>query len=164
MNPRPPDSVYSMRLIDGNNEYDDNNEYDEYLNLTNEEIKQLENIELAQIEELEIEEIEKLQFKELEQEENLFKQTILQSKKDMFEDIIQKINLTKSRIPDQDIQNKFINLDFKINKYLNSTEQTEQIDTELDEFIDWLCDKTIFSRYKYKDVLKAVFILKPTYL
>jgi hypothetical protein len=149
MEPRPPDSVYSMRLID----QDMYNSYDEYHDLTIDEIKQLEKIELAQIEELEVEQLE-----ELEQEENIFKQTILKSKKDMFDDIIQKLDLTKTRLQEPQVDKKFIKLEQKINQYLESINSTEQIDTELDEFIDWLCDKTIFSRYKYKDLLKKIFI------
>jgi hypothetical protein len=152
MEPRPPDSVYSMRLI----EEDMYNSFDEYHSLTNEELVQLEKIELAQIEELEIQELEELQFKEIEQNDNIFKQTVLQSKKDMFVDIIQKLNLTKTRL--QEPQEKFIKLENKINKYLESIDPTETIDTELDQFIDWLCDKTTFSRYKYKDLLKKIFI------
>jgi len=96
--------------------------------------------ELKQIEELEV------------------KQVILQSKKDTFEDIQQKLNLTKSRIQEQDVQEKFIKLELKISQYLQSIDPIEPIDVELDQFIDWLCDKTIFSRYKYKGILKSVFI------
>ena len=154
MEPRPPDSVYSMRLVDGFDEFDN---LDINLKLTNEENRQLVNIELAQIEELEVEEFQLLHFKEIEYEENILKQAILQSKKDMFIDIIQKLNLIKSRIQEQNAQEKFAKLEFKINQYLESINPTEQIDKELDEFIDWLCDKTMFSRYKYKDLLKSIF-------
>ncbi len=168
MDPRPPDSVYSDRLIDPFDElnpFDQLNPFDNPINqLTNEEIIQLENIELAQIQELEIEELEAMQFKEIDQEENIFKQTILQSKKDTFEDIIQKLILTKSRIPEQHFQEKFTQLEQKISQYLQSIDPIESIDIELDQFIDWLCDKTAFSRYKYKDILKSVLKLKPTSL
>jgi len=143
-----------MRLVDGFDEFDN---LDINLKLTNEENRQLVNIELAQIEELEVEEFQLLHFKEIEYEENILKQAILQSKKDMFIDIIQKLNLIKSRIQEQNAQEKFAKLEFKINQYLESINPTEQIDKELDEFIDWLCDKTMFSRYKYKDLLKSIF-------
>ncbi len=154
MEPRPPDSVYSIRLVEDDDEYDDG--FDDQTSLTSEEITQLENIEAQQIEEFDAQEIKKME----EEEENIFKQTIIQSKKELFEDIVQKLNLTKSRIQEQETQEKFNKLEQVINQYFESINPIELIDTELDEFIDWLCDKTIFSRYKYKQVLKSVFVNK----
>lgn len=155
MEPRPPDSVYSMRLVDEFvDEFED--EFNDQTSLTSEEITQLENIEAQQIEEFDAQEIKKME----EEEENIFKQTIIQSKKELFEDIVQKLNLTKSRIQEQETQEKFNKLEQVINQYFESINPIELIDTELDEFIDWLCDKTIFSRYKYKQVLKSVFVNK----
>lgn len=155
MDPRVPDPSYRMRLIDDG--FDDPDEH--FYNLPNTyEIEQLEEIEMRHIEQLEIEELEMMQIKELE----VMSQSIIESKKDTIKNLVEKLNIIKSRscLLDQTQSNKFELLDKKLNEYLNTTDPDVKIDEELNNFIIWLCTKTLFSRYKFEDLLKKIFVVK----
>jgi hypothetical protein len=144
MEPRAPDPIYSMRLIDD----EDYNpiDYNSINNLNSNELKQLEQIELDQIEQMEIEQLEMMQIKEMEEKYNF--------KKESIKDLVDKLNLIKSRIQ----SDKFELLDNKIKEYLNSLSPCVQIDEELNNFIQWLCTKTAFGRYGLESKLKEIFV------
>ena len=164
MEPRTPDPSYRMRLIDGYDGYDN---YQESTNLnhilTQRELEELEQIEMLQIEQMELDQIDQMQIKQMELEHIKevnkanelieINKSILESKKESIKELVEKINLIKTRIG----LDKFDNLDRKINEYLNTIEPYVIIDDDLSEFIGWLCTKTVFSRFGFESMLKEIF-------
>jgi hypothetical protein len=138
MEPRSPDPSYRMRLIDGMDDTDDLDYLNQEFTLTQEEMDQIDSIN----------------------------KIIIESKKNDMEDLICKLSFCKNRIcmfsrPELNLENtiiQFNKLEEKIKEYINSLEQCIPIDLDLKNFIDWLCTKTFFSRYKLDNKLKKIFI------
>jgi len=53
----------------------------------------------------------------------------------------------------------FTNLEINIDQYINSIEKFIYISKIDYDFIEWLCTKTFFSKYKNKKILKEIFTL-----
>lgn len=134
-NIRLPDNVQRMRL-DG---YD--SEPEQINNHKSEETKILENMEL--------EEIEKI----------LLKQIISESKRLELNDLFDRLNYIKKYIDKKGLLNDLINI---LEKYIDddTSETNIQVTNEMYNFVDWLCTKTVFSRYLVKEKLKNIMVLK----
>ena len=135
-NIRSPDNVQRMRL-DG---YDSEPEL-EPSNQEAEENKILANMEL--------EEIEKI----------LLKQIISESKRLELNDLFDKLNYMKNYI-DNDKKETFNELINLLENYIECTSDIKiQVTNEMYNFVDWLCTKTVFSRYPVKEKLKNIIVL-----
>ena len=133
-NIRTPDNVQRMRL-DG---------YDSEPESSNQEAE--ENKILAN---MELEEIEKI----------LLKQIISESKRTDLNDLFDKLNYMKNYI-DNDKKETFNELINLLENYIEDISETNiQVTNEMYNFIDWLCTKTVFSRYPVKEKLKNIIVL-----
>ena len=135
-NIRAPDDVQRMRL-DG---YDLEPEL-EPSNQEAEENKILANMEL--------EEIEKI----------LLKQIITESKRTDLNDLFDRLNYIKNYI-DNDKKETFNELINLLENYIEDISEIKiQVTNEMYNFVDWLCTKTVFSRYPVKEKLKNIIVL-----
>ena len=135
-NIRSPDNVQRMRL-DG---YDSEPEL-ESSNQEAEENKILANMEL--------EEIEKI----------LLKQIITESKRSELNDLFDRLNYMKNYI-DNDKKETFNELINLLENYIECISEIKiQVTNEMYNFVDWLCTKTVFSRYPVKEKLKNIIVL-----
>ena len=133
-NIRSPDDVQRMRL-DG---------YDSEPELSNQEVE--ENKILAN---MELEEIEKI----------LLKQIISESKRLELNDLFDKLNYMKNYI-DNDKKETFNELINLLENYIEDISDIKiQVTNEMYNFVDWLCTKTVFSRYPVKEKLKNIIVL-----
>lgn len=157
MEPRAPDPSYHMRLIDGYDRYKQSTNTNNIL--TQRELEELEQIENMQIEQMELDQIDQMQIEQMEDEVNKvneliqIKQSIIESKKESIKELVEKINLIKTRIKLE----QFDILDRKIDEYLNTIEPYVIIDDNLSEFIGWLCTKTVFARFGLESILRQIF-------
>ena len=137
-NIRSPDNVQRMRLDGYDSEPDQASEQN---NKIAEENKILANMEL--------EEIEKI----------LLKQIITESKRTDLNDLFNKLNYIKSYIDNdkKEIFNELINL---LENYIEDISDIKiHVTNEMYNFVDWLCTKTVFSRYPVKEKLKNIIVL-----
>jgi hypothetical protein len=133
-NIRAPDNVQRMRLDGYDSEPDQNNKEAE-------ENKILANMEL--------EEIEKI----------LLKQIICESKRTDLNDLFDKLNYIKNYI-DNDKKETFNELINLLENYIEDMSETNiHVTNEIYNFVDWLCTKTVFSRYPVKEKLKNIIVL-----
>lgn len=133
-NIRAPDNVQRMRLDGYDSEPDQNNKEAE-------ENKILANMEL--------EEIEKI----------LLKQIICESKRTDLNDLFDKLNYMKNYI-DNDKKETFNELINLLENYIEDISDIKiQVTNEMYNFVDWLCTKTVFSRYPVKEKLKNIIVL-----
>jgi hypothetical protein len=133
-NIRAPDNVQRMRLDGYDSEPDQNNKEAE-------ENKILANMEL--------EEIEKI----------LLKQIICESKRTDLNDLFDKLNYIKNYI-DNDKKETFNELINLLENYIEDISEIKiQVTNEMYNFVDWLCTKTVFSRYPVKEKLKNIIVL-----
>jgi predicted RNA binding protein with dsRBD fold (UPF0201 family) len=133
-NIRSPDNVQRMRLDGYESEPEPSNQEAE-------ENKILENMEL--------EEIEKI----------LLKQIISESKRSELNDLFDKLNYMKNYIDNnkKETFNELINL---LENYIEDISEIKiHVTNEMYNFVDWLCTKTVFSRYPVKEKLKNIIIL-----
>lgn len=131
-NIRSPDDVQRMRL-DGYDSEPSNQEAEENKILANMELEEIEKILLKQI----ISESKRLELNDLFDKLNYMKNYIDNDKKETFNELI---NLLENYI--EDIS------DIKIH-----------VTNEMYNFVDWLCTKTVFSRYSVKEKLKNIIVL-----
>ncbi len=133
-NIRAPDNVQRMRLDGYDSEPDQNNKEAE-------ENKILANMEL--------EEIEKI----------LLKQIITESKRTDLNDLFDKLNYMKNYI-DNDKKETFNELINLLENYIEDISDIKiHVTNEIYNFVDWLCTKTVFSRYPVKEKLKNIIVL-----
>ncbi len=133
-NIRAPDNVQRMRLDGYDSEPDQNNKEAE-------ENKILANMEL--------EEIEKI----------LLKQIITESKRTDLNDLFDKLNYMKNYI-DNDKKETFNELINLLENYIEDISDIKiHVSNEIYNFVDWLCTKTVFSRYPVKEKLKNIIVL-----
>jgi IS1 family transposase len=130
---RKPDPIVKMRLFD--DEIIDNN----INNSKSEEDIFLENLELEEI------------------EKSIMKQIMIESKKSNLQELIEKLNSLKIIFVNTDNIIKYNKLLEYIDSFINSSELMIMIDSETMDFINFLCTKTSFSRFKNKDMLKSIF-------
>ena len=135
-NIRSPDNVQRMRL--------DGYESEPELEPSNQEAE--ENKILAN---MELEEIEKI----------LLKQIISESKRLELNDLFDKLNYMKNYI-DNDKKETFNELINLLENYIEDISDIKiHVTNEMYNFVDWLCTKTVFSRYPVKEKLKNIIIL-----
>jgi hypothetical protein len=135
-NIRAPDNVQRMRL--------DGYESEPELEPSNQEAE--ENKILAN---MELEEIEKI----------LLKQIITESKRTDLNDLFDKLNYMKNYI-DNDKKETFNELINLLENYIEDIEDIKiHVTNEMYNFVDWLCTKTVFSRYPVKEKLKNIIVL-----
>jgi hypothetical protein len=133
-NIRAADDVQRMRL-DG---------YESEPESSNQEVE--ENKILAN---MELEEIEKI----------LLKQIISESKRTDLNDLFDKLNYMKNYI-DNDKKETFNELINLLENYIEDISDIKiQVTNEMYNFVDWLCTKTVFSRYPVKEKLKNIIVL-----
>jgi len=133
-NIRSPDNVQRMRLDGYESEPEQSNQEAE-------ENKILENMELE------------------EREKILLKQIISESKRSELNDLFDKLNYMKNYIDNdkKEIFNELINL---LENYIEDISEIKiHVTNEMYNFVDWLCTKTVFSRYPVKEKLKNIIIL-----
>ena len=135
-NIRAPDNVQRMRL--------DGYESEPELEPSNQEAE--ENKILAN---MELEEIEKI----------LLKQIISESKRLELNDLFDKLNYMKNYI-DNDKKETFNELINLLENYIEDISKIKiYVTNEMYNFVDWLCTKTVFSRYSVKEKLKNIIVL-----
>ena len=133
-NIRAPDDVQRMRLDGYESESEPSNQEAE-------ENKILANMEL--------EEIEKI----------LLKQIITESKRTDLNDLFDKLNYMKNYI-DNDKKETFNELINLLENYIEDISDIKiYVTNEMYNFVDWLCTKTVFSRYSVKEKLKNIIVL-----